>query len=350
MKPRKVVVVSDFKDDKGEPLYYDIPQHLNHGFIAAGHFATRFSDRDAARSLGFGHKALGARAMKKRLRRLVSTLRPDLVLFGHADLFSAEDFQDLRRAWSGARLAQINVDSPYRRATMEKFAARTPSMDASFFTAAALGPVVDLFDPRRPIFYTPPPVSAAIETGRAFAVSAVDAPRDVAFLGSVCVDRPAQIETLRARLPASVRFEARGAVNGTPGVVGADFIDFMSETPMSPSLQPDTAVAEAPLYMSTRVAQLLGNGVLGFSHRSTELDALYEDGIRLYDDVPALAEDIARFARDDAARRRLAEIGWRLAHERASASVVCDYIVKTALGEDAAAPWPMAGDLFAQSA
>ena len=346
MTPRKVIVVSDFKETKGEPLYYDVAQHLMHGFIQAGHFATRFSDRDVARSLGLGYKMLGVPAMKRRLRDLAKTIRPDLILFGHADLFDERDFAQLRADCAGVRLAQLNVDSPHRLATMRRFAGRTPYMDVSFFTAAELAPAADLFDPAHPIFYTPPATSPALETGRAFELPNDQAPRDVAFLGSVCVDRPAQIAELQRRLPAAARFEVLGAVNGTPGVTGAAFVDFMSQTPMSPSLQPDTGVAEAALYMSTRVPQLMGNGVLAFAHRSTGLDAIFDDGVRLFDDIATLADDIARFVQDDAQRRATAEIGWRLARERVAASVVCQYMLDVSLGESPKATWPSQGSII----
>lgn len=345
MTPKKIVVINDFKETKGEPMYYDIAQHLTHGFIAAGHFTARFSDRDVARALGFGSKSLGVPAMKKRLRQLIATVKPDMALFGHADLFSAQDFEDLRNTHPGIRLAQINIDSPYRTETMRKFAARTRSVDVSFFTAADLGPSAGMFAPGHPIFFTPPMVCPAIEPGRADHIPRSAAPRDMAFLGSVCVDRPAQIAELTRRLPSSARFEVHGKVNGTPSISGAAFVDYLGQTPMSPSLQPDSSVGEAPLYMSTRVAQLLGNGVVGFAHRSTGLDALYEDGIRLYDAISDLAEDAAALMEDDARRRAIGATGWRLAHERTAASAVCQYMLDITLEAPARPAWPMAEDI-----
>lgn len=344
MLPLKIVVVADFKDGKGEPLFYDAPQQLVHGIARLGHFVTRFSDRDVARSYGFGHKALGVRAMKTQLRALVQAVQPHLVIFGHADLFSANDFADLRRLRPGLKLAQLNIDPPYRRPVMQRFAERTPSMDISFFTAASLAPSEDLFDRRYPIYFVPPMVDPAIDTGRAFDRPREELPRDGSFLGSKCVDRPEQIAELRQRLPYDFRFEVHGAVVDRPGIMGSEFVEHISATPMSPSLQPDSSALEPRLYASTRVAQLLGNGVLCFVHRSTQLDAIFEDGLVLYGSVGELAELMAQFKMDDKSRRRRAELGWRLARDRIRADRVAEYIVARSMGRMIDPAWPASAD------
>lgn len=347
MRPLKIVVVSDFKDGKGEPLFYDAPQQLVHGIARLGHFVTRFSDRDIARLHGLGHKVLGVRAMKKQLRVLIETVQPDLVIFGHADLFKPRDFDDLRQLRKGLRLAQLNVDPPYRRAVMERFAERAPSMDVSFFTAASLAPSGDLFDPRHPIHFVPPMVEPAIDTGRAFETTNNRLPRDGSFLGSKCVDRPEQIFQLRQNLPSEFRFDVHGGCVDRPGIIGAAFVNYISETPMSPSLQPDSAQTEPRLYASTRVAQLLGNGVLCFVHRSTDLDEIFEDGIVTYDSIAELAELMERFRRDDGERRRRAERGWNLALERIRADRISKYIVSLSMGHSIDAPWSNSGGYVA---
>ncbi|MCI4662944.1 MAG: glycosyltransferase [Neomegalonema sp.] len=340
MTSRRIIIVNDFKEGAGEPLFYDIAQHLLHGMIRAGHFVTRFSDRDLARAHGLGHKRFGVARAKKQLRALVETLRPDMILFGHADMFDAADFADLRALRPGVRLAQFNVDAPYRRETMAHFAARVPLMDASFFTAGELAPSAELFAPGGRIHFVPPLVDPAIDTGRAFDLPRDRAPRDAAFLGGVCEDRPAQLAALSAGLPTDFRFETHGMASGAARIDGAAYVDFLAQTPISPSLQPDSTQAEPLYYASTRVAQLLGNGVLGFVHHSTRLEALFGEGIQVYRGMEDLAEAMARFARDDDARRRAAQAGWARAFEIADAARACAYILAIAMGEDARPPWP----------
>ena len=112
---------------------------------------------------------------------------------------------------------------------------------------------------------------------------------------------------------------------------------------MAPNLPLDDG-PEAPihrLYSSDRIAQLLGQGVLTLTPARSGMEALYEDGVVAWASRAELAEAMARLMGDDAARRRIAETGWRIAHARTSSAQVADWIAAVALGETPqATAWP----------
>ncbi|MBX2853371.1 MAG: glycosyltransferase [Rhodobacteraceae bacterium] len=345
MKPLKIVFVANFQRRDAAAYFYAPPFILLQGLARAGHFVVPFSDRDQAREATiFARKKLGQSAMVRALEQLLKNVEPDLVLFTHADQFSSGDFLRLRETLPAARFAQINVDSPHRGETMKRFCERAKHMDASFITSADLRHLADLMPDGVKVHFFPEPLDAAILDGRVFDAPREMLARDAAFLGSKCVDRPEQIQRLTSLLPTEMRFEVFGAVNDTPKIVGADYGKYIKQTAMSPALQPEDGSPEHKFYASNRVALQLGHGVLTFVHDSTELDGLYEDGVALFHDIGDVAEQMTRMWHDDAERRRIAERGWRLAHERMSAEKVAGYLVDTCFGEPEAEanPWPTA--------
>jgi hypothetical protein len=92
------------------------------------------------------------------------------------------------------------------------------------------------------------------------------------------------------------------------------------------------------------VSQFLGCGLTTLSFRVNRLFELFEDGVEMgFADTPEAMRDLAlKFKRDDLARRRVAEAGWRKAHaefnERKVAAFVEDVLFRRPLRE--AYQWP----------
>ena len=102
---------------------------------------------------------------------------------------------------------------------------------------------------------------------------------------------------------------------------------------MTPNLPLDDAIPVPFLYSSDRIAQLLGQGVAVLTSASARLETLYDDGVVPFHGRDDLAGKMIELWRDDEARRRLAERGWRIARERTATERVAQYIVEAALNE-----------------
>ena len=343
MKPLRILLVANEDRHRRQGRWFNTEHKLRNGFARAGHMALTHSDRDRARELSWlPGKRFGIRRMNAELIAVARHFEPHIVLFGHADLCGEEDFEALRAAVPGVRLAQFNVDPTFRVRTMTDFAARSHAVDASFITtcdAVALAPHA----PRGgSVHFMPNPVDPSVETARVFDLPAGELAWDGLFLGTGIEKRGEQLAALAAALPPGYRFHYGGRARGEAPMVSTAFLDALTTGAACPLLPLDDTVPSAHLYASDRVAQVTGQGVLAFCHASAGLSALYEDGIVEWDSRAMLAEKMARHGRDDAARRRVAEAGWRLAHERMSATVVAGVMVGTIMegGATGRHAWP----------
>lgn len=343
MRPLRILLVANEDRHRGQGRWFNTEHKLRNGFIRAGHMVLAFSDRDRARERAWlPGKRFGIARMNAELLALARHFVPHIVLFGHADLCGARDFAALRAAVPGVRLAQFNVDPTFRRKTMTDFAARSHALDASFITtcdAAALAP----YAPRGgTVHFMPNPVDPSVETARVFDAPAGALAWDGLFLGTGIEKRGEQLAVLAAALPPEYRFHYGGRVRGEAPMVSTAFLDALATGAACPLLPLDDTRPCAPLYASDRVAQVTGQGVLAFCPASAGLSALYGEGVVEWDTRAALAEAMARYGRDDAARRRVAETGWRLAHERTNATAVASVLAATIMGAGAGGhhAWP----------
>jgi len=341
---RRVLLVGNFGRKTLQRAWFNTESKLANGFIRLGDHVLTFSDRDAAReATPLRAQAFGARRMARDLVATAAHYRPHLALFGHCDTLRAQDYAALRAAAPGVRLATFCVDAAFRAGTMAAFAARAACMDAAFITTGDAAAVAPFGFPKGRLYFMPNPVDAAVECARAF-----DAPRarlawDGMFLGTGIGAREAQLADLRAALPPEFRFFDGGRAKTAGRLSSTQFLDTLATAAMAPNLPLDDG-PEAPihrLYSSDRIAQLLGQGVLTLTPARSGMEALYEDGVVAWASRAELAEAMARLMGDDAARRRIAETGWRIAHARTSSAQVADWIAAVALGETPqATAWP----------
>jgi hypothetical protein len=333
MTPKKILIVADF-DRKGlSRKFFSVEHKLSIGLTRLGHHVVSFSDRDAARDANFMRSSrFGKRGLNKALLSLFDHLRPDIAIFGHSDLVTDETFSLLGIKHPRLLIAQFNVDPTDRPKTMAEFSRRAAHCVCSFITTAEPRALAALVSGKGAIAFFPNPVERSIETARSFAVPRDELAVDAIFLGTGIGTRTAQINSLHSRLPNDVRRFFGGGVNQTPRLASTAFLDKLATAAQSPNLSLDDGVPVPFLYSSDRVALLLGQGLLVHTVASGRLEALYEDGVVPFTGPEELANAITVFTRDDDRRRRVAEIGWRIAHERTSAERVAKYMIETILG------------------
>jgi hypothetical protein len=208
-------------------------------------------------------------------------------------------------------------------------------MDASFVTTA--GPALARISrPGHAASFIPNPVDPSIETGRAFERS--DQPYDVFFAANASGDRLEEDRRATPRLfaaSADLAFDAHG-FDGKPPIFGVAYFERLAQSRMALNINSDRAeqaTTRAPaeelyLYNSDRIAQLTGCGLLTLSLRVNSLMELYEDNkeMTFADGPEALREAALALKRDDSARRRIAQAGWRKAHDAFNERLVARYI------------------------
>lgn len=344
MRPRRIMIVGNFGRKDLFRRYFNTESKLANGFIRAGHHVLCFSDRDHAREANiFSTQKLGVKKMQAKLIETAAHYCPHLVLFGHADLIGSEIYERLRANHPGLRLAAFCVDALFRRATMQRFAARAQHVDAAFLTSADRVQAKVLGIPAGRLFFMPNPVDPGMETARVFETPRAALRLDGQFLGTGIERREEQIEAIRAALPAAYRFESGGRAFATTRMDSTTYLERLADAAVCPNLPLDDLKPEqlTYLYSSDRIAQTLGQGVTTLTIAASRLADLYEDGVVEYADRQDLIAKMITLYENDAERRRVGGIGHRIAHDRTNGARVASYILAISLGEsEGAVSWP----------
>ena len=332
---------------------YTVERKLANGFVRNGHLLHFFSDRDVARAGSiFRSSRAGRGAANREFLEVVRAFAPDLCVFVHSTLIATETFVAAREIRPGLRLAQTCVDPLFRPSNVAFLKDRARVVDATFVTTA--GAALAAFSrPDAPACYMPNPIDASIETARGFERS--DQTYDVFWAARAGQgDHPADP---RVTFPLHLAQQPDLAVDyhgigGRAQRFGTAYFERLVDARMGLNLNSDrlggTSVAapadQLDLYNSDRISQIMGCGLLAISMRVNGLGALFgEDEEMAFADTPdEVAEVVRRYKRDDAARRRVAEAGWRKSHGELNERLVARYIEEVTFGRPLSHPyvWP----------
>jgi len=319
----KVVHVSHFSMRESGANYYAIQYKLSSGLTRLGHFVFNFSDRDVARANPLGIRRLGEGRANRKLIATCREIRPDLLLLGHCTIIRPETVSEIRAVLPGIRIAHWNCDGLFVPDNLERLQVLAPLVDASFVTTAG--------DDMRPVVarggrvsFMPNPLDAAVETLRVFEQNEV--PNDLVFLtgfNRYDLEKRETCDAIRAKLP-ELKFDIRGLYD-IPGVYGAELFDVLARAKMGLNISKRNDVY---LYSSDRMSQLMGCGLLALVDKRTRFDEIFgPDELVTYKGLDDLIDKIDYFRRHDDQRRKIAENGWRRAHDIFSETNVAQWIV-----------------------
>lgn len=325
-----ILHVANFSDRlKGAGLSA-IQYKLTNGLVRAGHHVVTFSDREVARAATpLLSRKMGRRGANRRLLSLVDNLRPDVVLFGHADTIHADTVADIRARLPAVRLAQWNVDPLFDADNLERIHSKAGLLDWTFVTTS--GPLLQrLAEGGHNVAFMPNAVDPSIESHRSFAGGRHD--WDVFYpVGSPHFQRchcghevaPADlVADLRDRLP-QYRFLTPGV--DSSHLLGAAFGEALANSRIGLNISRRNDIR---WYSSDRMAHLMGNGLLVAMERASGFGDLFrEDEVAFYDSVDELADRLRWFGRDDQTWRATAQRGWLACHAMFGATRVAEYMV-----------------------
>ncbi len=335
----RVLVVGNAGEREPGRRYYSVERKLANGFTRNGHSVLFFSDRDVARAGTILRSSRAGRgAANAKFLEAVRNFAPHAIVLAHASLVSTQSLADAKSSAARPRIAQVCVDPLFRSVNVDFLADRAGVTDATFVTTA--GVALRRFASSNNVSaFIPNPVDPSIEDLRNFARD--DLVIDVFFAANAGGDRRDDVRRATPRLFAAEAglVCAFHGFDGAPGVYGAAYFEQLGQARMGLNLNSDrgeTEERQAPeeelyLYSSDRVSQLLGCGLLTLSFGANKLMELFEAEREMaFADSPEAMRDAAlRFKRDDAARRRIAEAGWRKAHSAYNERLVAAFIEDT---------------------
>lgn len=321
----RIVHAANLQLDKDGAHLWNQDQKIHHGLIRLGHFVYPFSINDRARMLSpTGSKTFGKTKANKALIETCKNVHPDLLILGHAQYITSETLTEIREALPQIRIGLWYVDPLWDEEPTRHLRERAPQLDALFCSTG--GPLLESFATENcPAHFIPSAVDAGIECHRAFETSEDEMIHDLLFFGrdKGQPDRRAFLKDLRDRLP-DVRVGYYGCLD-QPLIMGWEKEQIIRRSKMALNLSRRTDVE---LYSSSRIAELMGNGILTLTPRGAGLEQLYaEDEIVYYDTIDDLAEKVRHYAMATEERLSIARKGWERNHRDYSGTEVAKIIV-----------------------
>lgn len=303
-------------------------QKLYHGLVKNDYLVQRFSDRDvAAFEAPLGIRELGGRRANQRLLQTVEAFQPELVLVGHCDIIGNPTLEAIRGLVPGVVIAGLNNDPLFVPENAAKIHERCAAVDVMFVSTGEKE--LGIFAGQRArLLHMPNPVDPAIES--ADNSRRDEFAHDLLFCSKseAHTNRGQLVKALRDSLPADIRFHTPGSF-GVPGAWGRDYDATLEASKMGLNLNRQEG---GHWYSSARMAQMGGNGLLVFTHRSADFQSLFpEESLVYFDDAEELQGVVCEFHRDNDKRRHWARNTRDFFHQEMNCTLYARYIVEASM-------------------
>ena len=335
----RIVHAANLQLDKDGAHLWNQDQKIHHGLVRLGHFVYPFSINDRARMLSpAGSKTFGRKRANRALITSCRNVHPDILILGHAQYITADTLREIRTLLPDIRIGLWYVDPLWNEEPTNHLRERLDVLDAVFCSTA--GPMLKaLATPTCAAGFIPSAIDPGIECHHACETPADQLRHDLIFFGRDKgePERRAFLEGLRDRLP-DLRLGFFGCLD-QPAVFGWEKEQLIVHSKMALNL---SRRSDVPLYSSSRVAELMGNGILTLTPRGAGLEQLYAEDELAYFDGPDDAVDIIRrLAADDAARIATARRGRQRVHRDYDGTAIARFIVDLTTSNHAwrEAPW-----------
>ena len=332
----KILHVTNFNERHDGRLFFNTGRRLNNGFIRLNHSVLDFSDRDILKHYKNINDFNGSKALNEKLIKTVNNFKPNLIIFGHADLINEETLFYLRKNHTDIKLCQWfldRMDGVWAK-NKYRFLAKLPFMDANFITTSPS--VLNFLPEDKKIFFIPNPADKSFETLNNY--NSNNCIYDVFFALSHGVHRGV---LKRGKYDARERF-IKNLVNITPNIkfdiyginkiqpVWADtFYKSLKKSKMAINLSQGIPIKH---YSSDRITQLVGNGLLTFiDERTFYRNFFSEREMIFYRNINDLSEKISKYANDEKLRVSIAKNGKKKYLKYFNSTIVADYIISKTL-------------------
>ena len=335
---------------------YNTGQKLNHrlynisigkkftnGFIRNGHDVLEISDRDFVKQ----NRSISFKSINKRFQEyLLETFKnynPDFFIFGHTKNINEETIKEIRSFNPNLVISQWNEDPvmkdlEYSKNNINNISLYSNLVDHNFITTH---PSV-LFKQKIKIknlhfFFVP--VDKNIEC---FDVFNLNPSKDLFYAMSHGVNRAnlkegkvdERIKFLDKLIKKikGVNYDFYGFQNKEP-IWGNKFYESLINSKMGLNL---SRGSPAKYYSSNRIASLMGNGLLTFIDKKTEIDDFFNNKeIIFYNNINDLSDKIRFYIKNDKERKKIAAAGKIKYFKLFNELKTTKYIIDKSLGKDA---------------
>ena len=314
---------------------------FTNGFIRNGHDVIEISDRDFIRQ----NRLISIKNNKTKLQDyFINTSKnynPDLIFFGHTQNIETETFENLKNHNKNLIISQWNEDPfmpslKYSNNNIENLSKYYKFVDHNFITTHPSILKKQKLDVKNFHFFFVP-VDPNIEC---FEVYKLNPKMDLFYAMSHGVNRATLkkgkrdqridfLNSLKKKIK-NVKCDFYGFSNREP-IWGNNFYLSLINSKMGLNLSRGKATK---YYSSNRIASLMGNGLLTFIDKDTQLgDFFKNDELIFYNDLNDLVEKINFYKKNDKIRKKIAYKGRKKYFKLFSEVKTAKYIIDTSVGK-----------------
>ena len=335
-KNLRILHVTNFNERHDGRLFFNTGRRLNNGFIRLGHSVLEFSDRDIVKHYKSFTDHTGSNSLNRKLINTVYNYKPDLLIFGHADLIKSSTISYLKDNYKNLKVAQWFLDpliknGPDYIKNKNRILDKIKFTDTNFLTTSP--DVLDFLPKDKPCLFIPNPSDASFEVLNNY--DNKQCSMDVFFALSHGVhrgilkkgkhdERADFVNKLINKTP-NVKFDLYG-INNIQPIWADSYLKSIANAKMGINLSRGNPIK---YYSSDRITQLVGNGLLTFIHEKTYYNNFFSnDEIIFYNNVSNLSEKIQKFAKDDFLRKKIAKKGKEKYMKYFNSTLVAKYILE----------------------
>jgi len=315
---------------------------FTNGFIRNGHDVLEISDRDFIRQ---NRNIFQAKNIDKFQNYLVNTSKnynPDLIFFGHTQNISPETIKEFKNLNDNLIISQWNEDPVmkslnYSKKNIENINKYSEIVDHNFVTTHPSVLKKQKINIKN-LHFLFIPVDKNIEC---FDVSKKNPIKDLFYAMSHGVNRAtlkkgkndSRIHFLNNLIKKleNIDYDFYGFQNKEP-IWGNDFYKALINSKMGLNLSRGLPTKH---YSSNRIASLMGNGLLTFIDKKTELDDMFnKNEIVMYENIHDLTNKINFYKKNDHLRSKIASAGRKKYFKLFNELKTTKYIVDKSLGKD----------------
>ncbi len=315
---------------------------FTNGFIRNGHDVLEISDRDFIRQNRNIFQAKNINKFQDYLVQTSKNYNPDLIFFGHTQNISKETIKEFKNLNENVIISQWNEDPvmkslSYSKKNIQNITNYSNIVDHNFITThpSVLKNQNIIIKNLHFLFI---PVDKNIEC---FNVSKNRPIKDLFYAMSHGVNRAtlkkgkndSRIHFLNSLIKKleNIDYDFYGFQNKEP-IWGNDFYQALINSKMGLNLSRGLPTKH---YSSNRIASLMGNGLLTFVDKKTQLSDMFSNNeIVMYENIKDLTNKINFYKKNDHLRSKIAAAGRKKYFKLFNELRTTKYIVDKSLGKD----------------
>ncbi len=314
---------------------------FTNGFIRNGHDVLEISDRDYIRQ---SRNIFQLNTYDKFQNYLINTFKnynPDLIFFGHTQNIGRETIQKIKNLNNKVILSQWNEDPimkslSYSKKNIENISHYSDIVDHNFITTDPIILKNQIKEIKNLHFFFVP-VDKNIEC---FDISKKKPAKDLFYAMSHGVNRAtlkkgkndSRIHFLNSLIKKldNIDYDFYGFQNKEP-IWGNEFYQALNNSKMGLNL---SRGLPTKYYTSNRIASLMGNGLLTFVDKKTQLDDMFKSNeVIMYNNINDLTDKINYYKKNDHQRKKIASAGRRKYFKLFNELRVSKYVLDKSLGK-----------------